>query len=62
MFHRLFVQLWPRVSTSAIVLVCSWVLLRPLTTSAQDPAPHDAIVANSQTMVTKGRQILTTET
>ena len=62
MYHRLSGPLWLLVSTGSMVLVSSWVMLRFLTSTGQDRGSHDAIIANSETMVTQGRQIFRSDT
>jgi hypothetical protein len=61
MFHRMS-GLWLSLSAAAVVVVCFWVVMRPLTTRAEEDDEHDSNTVNSQTMVNQGRQIFRFDT
>src|SRR5262249_12997088 len=56
MFPRLSDRSWRTFIGSAIVLVCLSVMLRPVTTTGEDPKPKDPVQLNADAMVTTGRQ------
>jgi hypothetical protein len=62
MFDRLFVPFWRLLSAGAVVAACSFVLLRPLTTTGLTPLPQDAKISNSDALVSQGRQIFRFDT